>query len=75
MIRERIYLISKAPSIVDSNFANRFAKLPTLKAAESGRVAVIAGPEIYSTGPMILELVDTLKHTIDSQLQTGSAPQ
>lgn len=41
-----------------------FDSLPALRAVKQGKVAVLAGPEIYSDGPRVLAFLDKLKATL-----------
>jgi ABC-type Fe3+-hydroxamate transport system substrate-binding protein len=51
-------------------FEDRFAKLPTLSAAQGGHIAIIAGPEQFSVGPLLLELIDSLRDAIAESTPT-----
>ena len=46
-------------------FKDRFAKLPTLTAAQRGSITIIAGPEQFSVGPLLLDLIDSLRAAIE----------
>jgi iron complex transport system substrate-binding protein len=52
-------------------FKDRFAKLPTLTAAQRGSITLIAGPEHFSLGPLLLDLIDSLRAAIE---ETTSQP-
>ena len=54
-------------------FRGRFDKLSTLSAAKNQRIGVVAGPEIYSTGPLLLQLVERFAEAI-RKLEPKDAP-
>jgi iron complex transport system substrate-binding protein len=70
------YLVRIDPDVVmllsehqDPGWAG--SMLATLRAAIRGKIVLIAGQDVLSTGPKILELVDTMRHEL-ARLESGA---